>query len=239
MFGHYIYYGNIANGFSYLLYILPALLLAMWAQARVKSTFRRFSTVMSTRGLTGEQAARTILDRNGLYNVHVERIQGTLNDHYDPVKNIICLSDPVFTSTSVASIGVAAHEAGHAVQHAVGYAPMKLRSTIIPVTKYGSSLSMPLIFVGFLLNSTSLILAGIVLFSLVVLFQLVTLPVEFDASARALHILDESGMLYGDELTGAKKVLRAAALTYVAALLVSLMSLLRYVMIFTGMRRRN
>lgn len=239
MFGHYGMFYNMGYNLSYLAFILPALLLSMWAQARVQGTFRRFSAVMSSRGLTGEQAARTILDRNGLYSVRVERIQGNLNDHYDPTQNVIRLSDPVFSNASVAAIGVAAHEAGHAVQHAVGYAPMKLRSAIIPVTKYGSSLSMPLIFVGFLLNALSLILGGIILFSLVVVFQLVTLPVEFDASARALRVLDESGMLYGDELAGAKKVLRAAALTYVAALLVSLMNLLRFIMIFAGMRRRD
>lgn len=238
MFGYYpgAYYGF---DFSYLIFMLPAIILTMWAQYNVQRTFNHYSARMSVRGLTGAQTARMILDRNGLYHVQVVQIEGNLNDHYDPGANVIRLSAPVYSSASVASIGVAAHEAGHAVQHAVGYAPIKIRSAIIPVSKFGSSLSLPLIFLGFFLQWTSLILAGIILFSLAVLFQVVTLPVEFDASARALRILNESGMLYGEELSGARKVLRAAALTYVAALLISLLNLLRFLMLFMGMRRRD
>lgn len=215
------------------------MLLAMWAQFRVQSTFNHYSTRLCSRGITGAQAARQILDRNGLYTVRVEMINGNLNDHYDPRTNAIFLSTPVYTSSSVASVGVAAHEAGHAIQHAVGYFPIRIRSTIIPVSQFGSSIAPILLLVGFFLSSPAMILGGILLFALAVVFQVITLPVEFDASARALKTLDASGMLYGDELKGARKVLRAAALTYVAALLVSLATLLRYLLIFSGMRRRD
>ena len=198
------------------------------------------------RGVTGADAARRILNENGLHHIRVEHIHGHLNDHYDPRDGVIRLSDAVYNSTSAAAIGVAAHEAGHACQHAVGYAPLKLRQAIIPITNIGSRLAMPIFIIGLLFASTSYLgggvgdifmFAGIVLFSLSVLFQLVTLPTEFNASSRALKTLEASGVLYGEELTAAGKTLRAAALTYVAALATALASLLRLILIAN--RRRN
>lgn len=223
----------------YLIFILPAVLLSAWAQANVNGTFNRFSRVLSPYGLTGASAARRILDANGLYNVRIEMIRGKLSDHYDPVKNVIRLSEQVFNGASVSSVGVAAHEAGHAVQYATGYAPIRFRSTIIPVTRFGSALAAPLIIIGFLLSSASFVFIGIILFSLAVLFQLVTLPVEFNASSRAVEALEKNGILSGESLDGARRVLRAAALTYLAAMLVSLVYLLQYLLMFAGMRRRD
>lgn len=229
------YYG----GYSYMIYVLPALLLAMLAQLNVKSTFSRYSSVNSSRGVTGADVARQILDRNGLYNVRVEPIQGNLNDHYDPRTKVIRLSTPVYGGRSVASIGVAAHETGHAVQHAVGYKPLQFRNSIIPVTQFGSSISVWLVLFGLFFSNPTIALAGIIFFSLAVIFQLVTLPVEYNASARALRTLDESGILYGEELKGAKKVLNAAALTYVAATVVAFANLFRLIAMFNGINRRN
>lgn len=229
-----MYYGF---DWSYIIYVVPALMLALWAQGKVKSTYARYSSVMSRKGLTGAQAARAILDKNGLSDVRIEHIAGQLTDHYDPKTRIVRLSDNVYSSSSIAAIGVAAHEVGHAVQHATGYGFLKLRTAIIPVTNIGSSLSMPLILVGLLLNSGALAFAGIILFSLVAVFQLITLPVEFNASSRAISTLDSFGMLDANELSGTRKVLSAAAMTYVAALAVSLAQLLRLVMLFG--RRNN
>lgn len=223
----------------FLLFLLPAILLSAWAQANVNHTFDRFSKVLTPFGLTGASAARRILDANGLYGVRIEMIRGKLNDHYDPTKNVIRLSAPVFNGASVSSVGVAAHEAGHAVQYAVGYSPIRFRSAIIPATRFGSALSAPLIVVGLFLSSASFVFVGIILFSLAVLFQLITLPVEFDASMRALRALEENGILSGQALDGARRVLRAAALTYLAAMLISLLYLLQYVMMFMGMRRKD
>ncbi|MEG0754331.1 MAG: zinc metallopeptidase [Angelakisella sp.] len=231
-----MYYGYYGFDMSYLTLVLPALILALWAQGKVKSTYARYSSVMSRKGLTGAQAARAILDKNGLSDVRIEHIAGSLTDHYDPKTRIVRLSDNVYGSSSIAAIGVAAHEVGHAVQHATGYGFLKLRTSIIPITNIGSSLSMPLILLGLLFNSGALAFAGIILFSLVALFQLITLPVEFNASNRAIATLDSFGMLDAQELTGTKKVLSAAAMTYVAALAVSLAQLLRLLMIFG---RRN
>lgn len=233
MFGYY--YGF---DMSYLVLVLPAVLLALWAQMRVSSTFGRYSQVRSVRGLTGAQAARYILDRNGLQHVRIEQISGNLTDHFDPRTNVVRLSQSVYNVPSIAAVGVAAHECGHAVQYAVGYGPMKLRAAIIPATNFGSKLAFPLILIGLLMNSSSLLLAGILLFSLTAVFQLVTLPVEFNASSRALQTLDQQGLLTREELGGTKKVLSAAALTYVAALIVSLAQLLRLLLIF-GRRRDN
>ena len=233
MFGYY--YGF---DMSYLVLVLPAMLLALWAQMRVSSTFGRYSQVRSVRGLTGAQAARYILDRNGLQHVRIEQISGNLTDHFDPRTNVVRLSQSVYNVPSIAAVGVAAHECGHAVQYAVGYGPMKLRAAIIPATNFGSKLAFPLILIGLLMNSSSLLLAGILLFSLTAVFQLVTLPVEFNASSRALQTLDQQGLLTREELGGTKKVLSAAALTYVAALIVSLAQLLRLLLIF-GRRRDN
>lgn len=233
-----MFFGYYGFDWSYLTLVVPALLLALWAQAKVKSTYARYSSVTSRKGLTGAQAARAILDKNGLSDVRIEHIAGQLTDHYDPKTRIVRLSDNVYSSSSIAAIGVAAHEVGHAVQHATGYGFLKLRTAIIPVTNIGSSLSMPLILVGLLLNSGALAFAGIILFSLVAVFQLVTLPVEFNASNRAIATLDSFGMLDAQELAGTRKVLSAAAMTYVAALAVSLAQLLRLVLLF-GRRNRD
>ena len=218
----------------YWMILVPAMLIALLAQLNVSSTFNRYSRVASRRGFTGAQAAEEVLRAHGVYNVRIERVSGRLSDHYDPRSNVIRLSDAVYGSTSIASLGVAAHEAGHAVQYAQNYAPIRVRSAIIPLTQIGSSLSFILLFIGLFLYSQSLFFIGIVLFSFTTLFQLVTLPVEFNASARAIATIDGAGLLDEDELPGAKKVLRAAALTYVAALLMSLLQLLRFVLIFIG-----
>ncbi len=228
--------------------LLPAMIFALVAQAKVQSTFKKYDKIHSSRHMTGADVARRILDLNGLYHVKVEYVRGHLNDHFDPRTNVIRLSDATYGSTSVAAIGVAAHEAGHAVQHATGYAPIRLRSAIIPVTQFGSRLSMPLFLIGLLLVGFGMIdpvigefvmFVGIVLFSLSTLFQLVTLPVEFNASSRALRTLEESGILQGDEVSGAKAVLSAAAMTYVAALATSLAYLLRFILIAAGASGRR
>lgn len=222
----------------YWMLLVPAMLIAAWAQVRVNSTFRRYSTVYARRGYTGAQAADAVLRAHGVTGVRIERVRGHLSDHFDPRSNVIRLSDSVYGSNSVAAIGVAAHEAGHAVQYAVGYQPIRLRSAMIPVCNVGSQLSIFFIILGFVLYIEPLFAIGIVLFSLAVAVQLVTLPVEFNASHRALETLGETRMLDRDELSGARKVLTAAALTYVAALVVSLAQLLRYILAFSG-RRRN
>jgi Zn-dependent membrane protease YugP len=232
MFGYY--YGF---DMTYVYLVLPALLLALWAQFRVKSTFQKFSTEYNRRGMTGQEVARFILDKNGLYNVRIEHVSGSMTDHYDPRTNVVRLSDTVYGSTSVAAIGVAAHEVGHAIQHSVGYFPIKVRSAIIPVTQVASQLSMPLLLIGLIFNFSNLITLGILFFGLAVLFQLVTLPVEFNASGRALRILEYGQLLDEEELRGAKKVLSAAAMTYVAATAVALAQLLRLIILFGG--RRN
>ncbi len=220
--------------YTYLIFCLPPLLLALWAQYKVKSTFAQYSKVASDRGMTGRDAARLILDTNGLYNVPVSRISGELTDHFDPRENVIRLSDTVCDVRSAAAVGVAAHEAGHAVQYAVGYGPMKLRSALVPVTNIGSRLSMPLVLLGILLSFETLAYVGVILFSATALFQLVTLPVEFDASRRALAALESAGMS-AEGVKSAKKVLSAAALTYVAALLTAVGNLLRLLVLV----RRN
>lgn len=221
----------------YWILIVPSLLLALWAQMMVSSNFKKYSQVYNRRGYTGADAARMILDSNGLYHVRIERVSGNLTDHYDPKAEVIRLSDSVYGSASVAAVGVAAHEAGHAVQHATGYLPIKIRSAIIPVTQIGSQLSIPLILLGFLFQLKPLVFVGILFYATAALFQLVTLPVEFNASFRAMKVLEQSEMLAGDELAGAGKVLRAAAMTYVAALLTALAQLLRLILIFGGRRR--
>ncbi|MBR5485631.1 MAG: zinc metallopeptidase [Oscillospiraceae bacterium] len=221
----------------YLTLILPAMIIAMIAQSRVQSSFQRYSRVASRRGITGAQAARRILDAYGLNHVQIQHIAGNLSDHYDPTTNVVRLSDSVYGSTSIASIGVAAHEVGHAIQHAHGYFPIKVRTAIIPITNLGSNLSMPLLLAGILFSAPSLVNLGIILFSTMTVFQLVTLPVEFNASSRALAILEQDYILEAEELDGAKKVLSAAAMTYVAALITSAAQLLRLVLLFGG--RRN
>ena len=221
----------------YFILVVPALLLSLWAQYKVNSTYSKYSQIGSARKLTGSQAARAILDMNGLQHVALERISGNLTDHFDPKTNVVRLSDGVYNNYSIAAVGVAAHECGHAVQFAQGYSPMKLRSAIIPITNLGSTVSVPLILLGFMMGLEGLVTVGILLFSTVALFQLVTLPVEFNASRRAMASIREQNLLYDDEMEGVKKVLSAAALTYVAALLVSLMQLLRFIMLANRRRR--
>ena len=215
---------------------MPAILFALWAQAQVSGTFEKFSKVRTMRGLTGAQAAEAVLRAGGVYDVRIERVSGNLTDHFDPRAKVIRLSDSVYDSPSVAAVGVAAHEAGHAVQHAQDYFPIKVRSAIIPVTQVGSSLALPLIIIGLVLSSLNLVYLGIAFFGLSTVFQAVTLPVEFDASRRAIATLGSEGLLSQEELPGAKKTLRAAALTYVAALAVSLAQLLRLLLLFGGRR---
>ena len=221
----------------YLVLVVPAMLLALWAQFKVNSTFRRYAQVPSLRQLTGAQAAETVLRQNGVTGVRIERVSGNLTDHYDPRQNVIRLSDGVYGSTSCAAIGVAAHEAGHAVQYAQEYTPIKVRQAIIPVTRIGSMMSWPLLIIGLVLSSGILIDIGLLLFSAVTLFQLVTLPVEFNASSRALKALEEGHLLTDEELVGAKRTLSAAAMTYVAALAVSLAQLLRLILISRSRNR--
>lgn len=228
------YYGF---DFTYLIIIVPTILLALWAQMRVQSAFNRYSKVYASRGYTAADVARMILDANGLQNIGLERVAGNLTDHYDPKAGVIRLSESVYGSSSVAAIGVAAHEAGHAVQHGENYAPMRIRSAIVPITNIGSTLSFPIILLGVLFAWEPLVLFGIGLFSLVAVFQFVTLPVEFNASGRALAVLEGEHLLDEEELKGAQKVLSAAALTYVAALISTLAQLLRLFLLFG--RRRN
>ncbi len=223
--------------YTYLIFVLPAAILAMWASANVNSTYKKYSKIRSSCGWTGFDAARRILDANGLHNVTIERVAGNLTDHYDPKANVIRLSDAVYANNSAAAIGVAAHEAGHAVQHAQGYGPIKLRMALIPVCNIGSNLAMPLVFLGLIMGSYYLANIGIIAFGLAALFQLVTLPVEFNASGRALKALEGTGYMSDDDLKSSKKVLTAAALTYVAALAVALANLLRLYVLVNGRRR--
>lgn len=238
------YYGGYGYGyFSYLIFMLPALLLGLWAQANVKHAFNKYNKIGNSANITGAQAARMILDQNGLKYIRVEEIGGQLTDHYDPKKGVIRLSSSVYHSTSIGAVGVAAHEAGHAVQHAEEYTPIRIRNAIVPVCNFGSSAGPILIVIGCLFANSSfginLIFWGIVLFSLVALFQLVTLPVEFDASSRALSVIKNNGMFTENDVKGARKVLRAAALTYVAALVTTIMQILYYVTRFLGGGRRD
>lgn len=238
---YFYYYGF---DMTYLILIIPCLILSLWASARVNSTFRRYSEHLSSRGITGAQAAQRVLSANGVSNVRIERVSGNLTDHFDPKSNVIRLSDSVYNSTSTAAIGVACHEAGHAVQYAQEYAPIKLRAAIIPITNFGSKLAMPLILLGILLSalisaSYTLVYLGIACFGLSLVFQLITLPVEFNASRRALEAIRESNILSDNEIKGARKTLSAAAMTYVAATAVSLAQLLRLLVLFGGGRSRN
>lgn len=221
--------------------VLPALIFAMIAQARVSSTFNKYSTVGNRRNVTAQDVVRQILDENGAYSVRIERVSGHLTDHYDPRSNVIRLSDSVYNSTSVAAIGVAAHEAGHALQYAEGYFPIKLRNFIIPVTQIGSKLSIPLVMLGLIFSRSMgwLVTAGIFLYTAVVFFQAVTLPVEFNASRRAIKILEERYILEDNETKMAKSVLGAAAMTYVAAMFSALLTLVRLLVLTGGRRNRN
>ncbi len=237
----YYYYGF---DWTYVYLVLPCLLLSLWASAHVNGTFKKYSQQHSLRGITGADAAARVLAANGVRGVRIEHISGNLNDHYDPSTNVIRLSDNVYGSTSTAAIGVACHEAGHAVQYAQGYSPIKLRSAIIPLTNFGSRLALPMIFIGLLFSSLGnlsnfFIYLGIACFGLSLVFQLVTLPVEFNASRRALSTIAETGILTEEEQAGARKTLTAAALTYVAATAAALAQLVRLLVLFGGNRRRD
>ena len=223
----------------YIILVLPCVIFSLIASARVNSTFNKYSKQISSRRLTGAQAAERVLLSNGVRNVRIERVSGNLTDHFDPKTNVIRLSDSVYDNASTAAIGVACHEAGHAVQYAQSYAPIKLRAAIVPITNFGSMIAMPLILIGILLNSfmanydsPALIYAGIACFGLSLVFQLVTLPVEFNASRRAMQAIDQTGLLTEEEQKGARRTLSAAAMTYVAATAVSLAQLLRLILIF-------
>ena len=235
------YYGF---DWTYIVLVLPCLILSLWASSSVNSTFKRYSTQYSARGITGADAAQRVLTHNGVRGVRIERVSGNLTDLFDPITNVIRLSDSVYGSTSTAAIGVACHEAGHAVQYAKHYAPIKLRAAIIPITNFGSKLAMPLILLGILFSfmgnlSYTLVYLGIACFGLSLVFQLITLPVEFNASHRAVRAISESEILTQQELIGAKKTLKAAAMTYVAATAVALAQLLRLIVLFGGRRRRD
>ena len=221
--------------------VLIGVVICLLASANVNRTFQKYSRIRSHSGMTGREAAERLLHANGIYDVTVQRVAGNLTDHYDPRNKTLNLSDSTYASTSVAAIGVAAHECGHAVQHANGYAPLKIRGSLVPVANFGSTLAWPLILIGFLIQgnaSVLLINLGILLFSAAVLFQIVTLPVEFNASSRALKSLETNGILYTEEVADTRKVLRAAALTYVASAASAILQLLRLILI-SGGRRRN
>lgn len=221
--------------------VLLGVVLCMAASAKMNSTFNKYSRIRNHSGITGREAAEQILHRSGIYDVRVEHVSGNLTDHYDPKNKVLRLSDATYNSVSVAALGVAAHECGHAVQHATGYAPLKIRGSLVPVANFGSTIAWPLIIIGLFIggNSSSLLInLGILAFSLAVLFQIVTLPVEFNASSRALRILGGSGLLYENEVKDTRKVLTAAALTYVAGTASAILQLLRIILL-TGGRRND
>ena len=237
------YYGF---DWTYLVIVLPCIILSLWASAQVKNTFNRYSKQISIRRISGVDAAKRVLAANGVYDVRIEQVAGNLTDHYDPKSNVIRLSQDVYGSCSTAAIGVACHEAGHAVQYAQNYFPIKIRAAIIPITNFGSKLAMPLILLGVVFSmlgnlSYTLIYLGILCFALSVVFQLITLPVEFNASRRALAAIDQTELLTAEERRGAKRTLKAAAMTYVAAVAVALAQLLRLMILFgnRGSRRRS
>lgn len=241
-------YGGYGMGYGYgfgldptIFLVLIGVLLSLWAQGRVTSTFGKYSRVRSRTGMTGAEAARRLLNSQGIYDVTVRQVAGNLTDHYDPRTKVVNLSESVYNATSVAAIGVAAHECGHAMQHNEGYAPLQFRSALVPVANFGSRLSWPLILIGVIFGGlgSPLVQIGILMFTLAVLFQLVTLPVEFNASNRAVKLLDSQGILAGDEVNGTRKVLGAAALTYVAAAATSILQLLRLIILFGGRNRRD
>ncbi|UCG23805.1 MAG: zinc metallopeptidase [Chloroflexota bacterium] len=222
----------------WLLFALPGLILGLWARSRVKGSFDKYSKVRTARGVTGAQVARMLLDSEGLHNVQIEESKGRLSDHYDPRSRTLRLSPEVYSTPSVAAAGVAAHEMGHALQHAGGYFPLQIRSAIVPAAQFGSTLAPWLFIIGFLFRFTALAWVGLVLFGLAVIFTLITLPVEFDASRRAKKLLAGNGIMIGDEMKGVDKVLDAAALTYVAAAVAAVGQFLYYLVLLGGGRRR-
>jgi Zn-dependent membrane protease YugP len=234
-----MHYGFYYFDYTYFIYIVPALIVTMIAQFRVKSAFKKYSQISTVKNMTGAQAAFEVAQYGGAQGIQIQHIEGNLTDNFDPRNNTINLSDGVYGSSTIAAVGIAAHEAGHAIQNARGYFPNKIRGALVPVTNFGSRLAFPLVIIGLILpvQYNFVVMIGIVLYSLAVLFQLVTLPVEFNASYRAIKVLNESGILYPDELEGAKIVLRAAAMTYLAASFAAIMTLLRLLAI--AGRRRN
>lgn len=232
------YFSPFFIDYWYLILVVPALLISVWAQFKVKSTYAKYSDKLVSNGMTGADVTRYIQQVNGIHT-DIQAVAGELSDHFDPRTNVVRLSEGVYGRSTVAAVGIAAHETGHALQHAEGYGPVKLRTAMVPVTNFASGLSPILILLGIVMSMDALAYAGIALFSMATLFQLVTLPVEFNASARAVAALESSGQFTEDELKGVKKVLTAAALTYVAALLVSLMTLLRLILIVGGNGRRR
>ncbi len=222
--------------YYYLILVVPALLLAIWAQVQVKTTYRKYSRVPNSRGMTGAYAAQAVLNFYGITDVRIERVSGNLTDHYDPRSKVIRLSDGVYNSSTVAAIGIACHEAGHAAQHAENYAPIKIRNAIIPVCNIGSTIGIPLALIGWIFSFSILIYVGLGLYAAVFIFQVATLPVEFNASRRAIKVIDETQLLRDDEIGGAKKVLAAAAMTYVASMIVALANLLRLLLRFSNRR---
>jgi Zn-dependent membrane protease YugP len=225
--------------YYYFILVVPALIISLIAQAKVKSTYAKMSRVLCSRGLTGAQAAENVLRYYGITDVRIEQVAGSLTDHYDPRSNVIRLSEGVYHANSVAAVGIACHEAGHAAQHAENYKPIAVRNAVLPVANIGSASGLWIALLGLAMNVRIMILIGIILYAFVAVFQLVTLPVEFNASSRALKVIEETNMLQGEEFQGAKKVLSAAAMTYVAALLVSIMSLLRVLLRAKGGGRRR
>lgn len=241
MYGYGMGYGGY-YGYGFdptIILVLIGVVISLWAQGRVTSTFSKYSKVRSRTGMTGADAAKRLLNSQGIYDVMVRPVSGNLTDHYDPRTKVVNLSESVYHSTSVAALGVAAHECGHAMQHNEGYAPLQFRSALVPAANFGSKISWPLILLGLFIGGlgSPLCQIGIIMFSLAVLFQLVTLPVEFNASSRAVKLLDSLGILSGDEVSGTRKVLSAAALTYVAAAASSILQLLRLIILYGGRRR--
>ena len=235
MFGYYM-----DSTLLYFILVVPAFIISLIAQIKVKTTYSKMAKIRNTSGYTGAQAAAAVLRHYGIMDVRIEETRGKLSDHFDPRTKVIRLSREVYYGNSIAAVGIACHEAGHAAQHAQGYAPIKLRNAIIPACNIGSYLGIPLAFAGYFFGFEPLILVGLGLYSLIAVFQLVTLPVEFNASARAVRVIDENGLLRSEEeISGAKKVLAAAAMTYVAALMVTLANLLRFALLFLGRGRRN
>lgn len=235
-------YGYFGYGYGFdwtILLIIAASLLSVFASFGVQATFSRYAKVRCARGTTGAAAARKILDANGLHNIRVEHVSGNLSDHFDPSANVVRLSDSTYNSDSVAAVGVAAHECGHAIQHAEGYVPIKIRNAIVPAVNIGNQAALPLLLIGLLFNILGIAWLGVIMYSAVLVFQLVTLPVEINASRRALRIVESSGMLFDEENKGAKKVLTAAAMTYVAAVAATALQILRFVFIILGRSNRR
>ncbi len=234
-----MFYPGFFIDYWYIILVIPAMIISVWAQFKVKSTFNKFSKVRNVRNVTGAYAAQAVLSYYGISDVRIERVSGKLTDHFDPKAKVIRLSEGVYDSTSVAAIGVACHEAGHAAQHAEGYTPIRIRNSIIPVCNIGSKLGIPIALIGLFMSAEPVIYIGLALYAGIFIFHLVTLPVEFNASRRAISVIDSTDLLYDDEIGGAKKVLSAAAMTYVASMLVALASFLRIALRILSMSNRR